>query len=85
MGRGAEHLGHRSASGDWGSGVPADEMSGLSDFGGLYENARLMRPVPIDMRDIVMLVLAAVVPFVPLIFLVMPAGDVLRALAGLLV
>lgn len=83
--RSAGNLGRRLRSATWESDFPADEISGLADFGALYENARLMRPVPIDMRDVVMLVLAAVVPFVPLIFLVVPAGDVVRALASLLV
>lgn len=65
--------------------LPSDAVSGLSDFGVLYENARLMRPLPLEIRHIVMLVLAAVVPFLPLIFLVMPAQEVLRTLARLLV
>ncbi len=83
--RGAEHLGDRLASGGWGSAAAENEISGLADFGALYENARLMRPLPMDMRDVTMLVVAAGVPFVPLVFLVMPAGEVLRTLARLLV
>jgi hypothetical protein len=83
--RGAEYVGRRLESGTWGSDVPTVEISGLTDFGALYENARLMRPVPIDLRDVIMLVLAAVTPFLPLIFLVMPAREVVRALASLLV
>lgn len=83
--RGADHLERRLGSGDWGSEVAGDEISGMSDFGGLYENARLMRPLPMDPRSVVMLVLAAAIPFVPLVFLVMPAGDILRTLAKLLV
>jgi len=81
---GAEYIGRRLGSGTWGTDAPADEISGLADFGALYENARLMRPLPIDTRGVVMLVLAAAVPFVPLIFLVMPAKEVMRTLASLL-
>ena len=65
--------------------LPADAVSGLSDFSVLYEHARLMRPVPLEMQHILALVLAAVVPFLPLIFLVVPAREVLRTLARLLI
>ncbi len=83
--QGAEYLGRRLGSGTWGTDAPTDEISGLADFGALYENARLMRPLPMDTRGVVMLVLAAAVPFVPLIFLVMPAKEVIQTLAKLLV
>ena len=65
--------------------LPSDAVSGLSDFGVLYENARLMKPVPLEMQHILALVLSAVVPFLPLIFLVMPAREVMRTLLRLLV
>jgi hypothetical protein len=65
--------------------LPSDAVSGLSDFGVLYENARLMRPVPMETQHVLGLVLAAVAPFLPLVFLVMPAREVLRTLARLLV
>jgi hypothetical protein len=81
---GAEYLGRRLGSGTWGTDAPTEEISGLADFGALYENARLMRPLPMDTRGVVMLVLAAAVPFVPLVFLVIPAQEVIRTLASLL-
>ncbi len=65
--------------------LPADAVSGLSDFGVLYENARHMRPVPMEMQHILALVLAAVVPFLPLVFMAMPAREVLRTLTKLLI
>jgi hypothetical protein len=64
--------------------LPSDEISGLADFGALYENARLMRPLPLELRHVFSLVLAAVLPFFPLVFLVMPAQEVFRTLADLL-
>jgi hypothetical protein len=64
--------------------LPATEVSGLADYGALFENARLMRPIPLEWRHIGVLVLAAVVPFVPLVFVAMPAQQVLRTLAQLL-
>jgi hypothetical protein len=82
--RGAGDLARKLRSAETGE-LPSDAVSGLSDFGALYENARLMRPVPIEMQHVLGLVLAAVAPFLPLIFLVMPAREVLRTLAKLLI
>jgi hypothetical protein len=56
----------------------------LADFGALYENARRMRPVPLELQHIFALVLAAVLPFLPLVFLVVPAQTVFRKLVKLL-
>ncbi len=64
--------------------LPADEVSGLADYGALLDNARLMRPAPLELRHIAVLVLVALLPFLPLVFLVMPVQEVLRALAHLL-
>ncbi|MCL7983022.1 MAG: hypothetical protein M8862_10895, partial [marine benthic group bacterium] len=64
--------------------VPADDVSGLADYGVLLDNARMMRPAPLELRHVVVLVLIALLPFLPLVFLVMPAQEVLRTLAHLL-
>jgi hypothetical protein len=80
---GAEHL-ERELQADRSGKLPSDEISGLADFGALYESARLMRPLPLELRHVVSLVLAAVLPFLPLVFLVMPAQEVFRTLADLL-
>jgi hypothetical protein len=82
--RGAGDLARKLRAADSGE-LPSEAVSGLSDFGALYENARLMRPVPMEMQHVLGLVLAAVAPFLPLIFLVMPAREVLRTLARLLI
>ena len=80
---GAEHL-DRKLLADRSGGLPSDEISGLADFGALYESARLMRPLPLELRHVFGLVLAAVLPFFPLVFLVMPAREVFQTLAKLL-
>jgi hypothetical protein len=64
--------------------LPADEVSGLADYGSLLDNARLMRPAPLELRHIFALVLVALLPFLPLVFLEMPAQEVLRTLVQLL-
>jgi len=68
-----------------GQPLPANEISGLADFGVLYENARLMKPVPLAWRHILGLFLAAALPFLPLAFLLMPAQEVFRTLGKLLI
>lgn len=70
--------------GTTGSELPHSGISEMTDYGVLYDNARLMRSAPLEWRHIGVLVLAASLPFVPLVFLVMPAQEVLRALAKLL-
>jgi hypothetical protein len=65
--------------------LPGADISGLTDYGALFENARLMKPVPLEWRHIGLLVIAAALPFLPLVFLVMPAQEVLRAIARLLI
>lgn len=79
---GATHLEGRlraSRSGE----LPNDEISGLADFGALYENARKMKFVPLDVRHFLVVVLAALLPFLPLVLLKVPAREVLQALAKL--
>ena len=67
---------------------PSDVFSGaaiseLADFGALYENARAMRPLPLDPRQLAVMILSALLPFLPLVLLVMPAREVLQALREL--
>ena len=70
---------------DQSGGLPANAVSALCDFGDLYQNARLMRPLPLELQHIIALALAAVLPFIPLIFLEIPAREVLQTLARLLI
>jgi hypothetical protein len=80
--RGAEHLERRLR--DSGSGESlGEEISGLADFGALYENARWMKPVPLSLQHLVVMVLAAALPFMPLVFLAIPAQEVFQAMVRL--
>jgi hypothetical protein len=63
--------------------LPDAEVSGLADFGTLLNNARLMRLAPMELRQVLVLALVALAPFLPLVFLVMPAQEVLRTLTQL--
>jgi hypothetical protein len=81
---GARHLeGQLRASSS--GGLPSNDVSGLADFGTLYENARRMEPLPLDLRHLGVMAAAALLPFLPLVFLVMPAQEVLRTLRQLLI
>jgi hypothetical protein len=53
----------------------------LADLGNAYEVLDRMRPVPFDPADALILVLAALIPLVPLLLTVMPLGQLLE-LAG---
>ena len=81
--QGAEDL-EKKLSSDRVGPLPTETISGLADFSTLYENARLMRLVPMEWKHILALVLAAGLPFLPLVFLVVPAQEVLWKLVELL-
>jgi len=80
---GAGNVGKR-LRGDPGGPLPDAVISGLADFGTLFESARLMRPVPFEWRHIGVIVFAAAIAFVPLVFLAMPAQEVMRTLVKLM-
>lgn len=63
--------------------LPSEEISSQADFGVLYQNARWMKPVPLELQHIFVMLLAAGLPFVPLVFLVMPAQEVFQTLVRL--
>ena len=81
QGAGALEHALQSRSGDE---LPDQKISGLADYGTVCESARLMRAAPLEWRHVIVIVLAAVLPFLPLAFLVMPAQEVLKTLAKLL-
>lgn len=81
--QGAQYL-ERKLRDDRSGALPTDDVSGLCDFGALYENALQMKPLPLVMRHVLTLVLAALLPFLPLVFLQIPAQEVFQTLANLL-
>jgi hypothetical protein len=63
----------------WLEGRPNDEaalasgdIQSLADLGNSFAVARAMRPVPIGVDDIVLLLVVTIVPFVPLLLTIMP-------------
>jgi hypothetical protein len=62
----------------------APDFSATTDLYSVAANVWRMKLVPIGSRDLLLLALATLLPFVPLALLVMPVDEVLRGLIGLL-
>ena len=72
-------------------GAPADEplvgsgdVQSLADLANSFEVVRTMRMAPVVMQDVIRLAIAALVPVAPLLLTVMPLGDLLKLVFGLL-
>lgn len=56
------------------------DIQSLADLGNSYNLVEKMKPIPIDPRTLIHLVLASLLPMVPLLLTVMPLKDVLKLL-----
>lgn len=65
--------------------LEAPDFSATTDLFSVVANVRAMRLAPLDVRSLVPLVAAALLPFVPVLLLVMPVDEVLRNLTKLLI
>lgn len=75
------------AKGGDASGEPllgSADIQSLADMGGSYELITKMRVVPLEVRDLIAMLLPALVPALPLAATVMPVGDIAKGLLGLL-
>jgi hypothetical protein len=87
----AEALGHRFEE-RWlapGAAVGADalaapDFSATTDLYSIAGNLRQMAIIPAGVRDLVMLVIAAILPFLPLVFVAVPFSTLLKRVAGVL-
>jgi hypothetical protein len=77
--RGAERVERQLREGGSGESL-GEEISAQADLGELYANARWMKPVPLELQHIFVMVLAALLPFLPLVFLVIPAQEVFQVM-----
>ncbi|HBK06403.1 MAG TPA: hypothetical protein DDZ81_11145 [Acetobacteraceae bacterium] len=73
-------------------GAPADEplvgsadIQSLADMGNSFEVIRTMRVVPLARQDIVRVVVATLLPIVPLALTMMPFEDLVKKLIGIIV
>lgn len=60
------------------------DFSAATDFYQQVANVHAIRFAPVDLRSLVILAVATVAPFIPAMFLSMPAAVVLRTLTGLI-
>jgi hypothetical protein len=63
--------------------LQAPDFSALTDFNQLVDVVRELRFVPIDRGGLGRLAGAALIPFLPVVFMIVPIDDVLQAVAGL--
>src|SRR6185503_16546346 len=67
-----------------------DRVFGVTDFSAMTDlysitlNARKVHVVPVSRRDLMSLAVGLVIPFLPVVFLVVPAATILKQVVGLL-
>jgi hypothetical protein len=64
--------------------LAAPDFSATTDLYSIVSNVHAMSPVPAGVRDLAPLVVATLLPFVPLVFLVMPFSAVVKRVTGVL-
>jgi hypothetical protein len=60
------------------------DFSAVTDAYSIVANVGAIKLIPIDLRETALLVLVALVPFVPLLLVAIPVADVLKFAANLL-
>ncbi len=63
--------------------LSAVDFSATTDLYAVAANAYAIRAVPLELKDLAILVLATLVPFLPLLLLAVPLGVILDKVAGL--
>ena len=61
----------------------ASEVSGVNDAGQVFVNVQNMRPFPFERRHLITVAGAALLPFAPLVLLVMPLKDVVAKIVSM--
>jgi hypothetical protein len=64
--------------------LAAPDFSATADLYSVAGNVRQMAVIPAEVSELAMLAIAAILPFAPLIFLVMPLSTLLKSVAGVL-
>jgi hypothetical protein len=60
------------------------DSSALADYGAAYEFVKHMRPVPIEIRNLILPVVLLLLPFVPLVFMEFSVKEIFKGLMDLL-
>ena len=64
--------------------LEANDFSATTDLYSVSANVWRMRVIPVTLRDILAVVVASLLPFVPFALLVVPPDQILKAITGLL-
>jgi hypothetical protein len=64
--------------------IGSADIQSLADLGNSLEVVRTMRVAPITKEDILQLMATTLAPMVPLLLTMMPLGDLLKMLFGIL-
>jgi hypothetical protein len=64
--------------------LAAPDFSATTDLYSIAGNVRQMAVIPAGLTDLATLVVAAILPFIPLVFVVMPLSTLLKRIAGVL-
>ncbi|MGB7755101.1 MAG: hypothetical protein WBL23_03460, partial [Salinisphaera sp.] len=70
---------------DTASPLSESAISTLCDYGTLFAQARQMRIIPVSNRDLAFVVSAALLPAMPLMFVAMPAKEILQKMLNVLI
>jgi len=70
-----------SASTDQGELLGAADIQSLADMGTGFSRVIEMRPIPFGRRAVLTIALATILPGLPLLVLVMPMNELIRAMA----
>lgn len=65
--------------------VGSGDIQSLNDLAGAYEVVAGMRPFPFNLRVLVRSMVIIAIPFFPLVLTVIPLGDLIQKVAGMLV
>ena len=61
------------------------DASSMADFGAIFDVVEEMRIVPLDFKTTILPVAAsAILPFLPLVLTMVPLGEILKAIVGIL-
>jgi hypothetical protein len=66
------------------SALAQPDFSATTDLYSVAANVDGIRLLPVDLKDVIALVVAALIPFIPVVLLAVPAGSILKALQKLL-
>jgi hypothetical protein len=77
---------------EWLTNVPADKKpladpvnpSMIYDYAGMYDYLKQVRPIPVNIRDVISLAVALFAPFIPILLIKFSVAELLQKIGGML-